>query len=127
MHVEDLCRSMTLAAVHPEASGQVYISANEEPTNFIEIMTTIGSILDKHVRFVSIPGTPIFGAVNGVETMTRLLGMRPVSYKRRLEFFVKDRAFDTSKLRNELGFRWKYDTEMGIRATARAYLEAGWL
>ena len=53
------------------------------------------------------------------------LGIEPPIYRRRVDFFVKDRCFDCSKAERELGYAPQMDMEEGIRETLRWYKENG--
>ncbi len=61
------------------------------------------------------------------EFIFKPLGIEPPIYRRRVAFFTKDRSFNTSKVRNVLGFIPKYNNQTGIRETAKWYKEKGWL
>lgn len=40
----------------------------------------------------------------------------------RVAFFTKDRSFDTRKVRERLGYAYRYTTEEGLRSTTRWYV-----
>ncbi len=127
IHVEDLAACILLCAHHPAAEGEVFLCGNTEPTDVVTILTQIGNLLGKRVRFVSLPSAPLFLLADGVEWLSKRLGIEPILYRRRLAFFTKDRAFDTRKVREHLGFSPRFTNETGIADTVRGYLKAGWL
>lgn len=127
IHVEDLTDCMLLASHHPDAQGEVFICGNAEPTSVVEMLTQIGNLLERKVRFISLPSTPLFVLADIVEWLSKKVGVEPILYRRRMAFFTKDRCFDTSKLRDELGFEYRYDNEAGIRDVFRGYEKRGWL
>lgn len=127
IHVEDLTDCMLLSAHHPDALGEVFICGNAEPTSVVEMLTQIGDMLGRDVRFVRLPSGPLFMLADAIEWVSNRLGVEPILYRRRVAFFTKDRSFDTSKLRDTLGFSYRYDNETGIRNTARGYMNRGWL
>jgi len=53
--------------------------------------------------------------------------VEPPIYRRRLDFFTKDRAFDISKAREGLGYEPRVPLDQGLRITAQWYREKGWL
>ena len=59
--------------------------------------------------------------------LCRPLGISPPLYRRRVEFFHLDRAFDISKARRLLGYEPRWSLSAGLTATAEAYRTAGWL
>lgn len=127
IHVEDLTDCMLLMAHNPDALGEVFICGNAEPTSVVEILTQIGDMLDRKVRFIHLPSGPLFMLADATEWVSDRLGVEPILYRRRMAFFTKDRAFDTSKLQDVLEFDHRYDNESGIRDTIRGYMDRGWL
>jgi len=127
IHVDDLTDCMILSAHHPNALGEVFICGNEESTSFVEILTQVGKIVGKKVRFIHLPSGPLFVITDVVEWMSKKLNVEPILYRRRLATFTKDRSFDTRKVQEVLGFEGRYDNESGIQDTALGYMEAGWL
>ena len=55
------------------------------------------------------------------------LRIEPPIYRRRVDFYTKSRAFDTTRARTELGFAPKVDLREGIRRTIAWYRDEGWL
>lgn len=127
IHVDDLTDIMILAAHNPEAEGEVFICGNAEPSSAVAILSQVGELLDTRLRFVPVPARPVFLLADAVERIADLLDVEPILYRRRVAFFTKDRAFDTRKLQDVLGFEHRFDNEAAVRDTARGYIEAGWL
>jgi nucleoside-diphosphate-sugar epimerase len=55
------------------------------------------------------------------------LRIEPPLYRRRVDFFTKSRAFDTTRARTELGYTPQIDLQTGVHLTAVWYREHGWL
>ena len=55
------------------------------------------------------------------------LGLEPPLYRRRVDFFTKSRAFDTTRARTELGYAPQIDLRTGVHLTAVWYRAQGWL
>ena len=127
IHVEDLTDCMILCAHDERAVGEVFICGNTTPTTAVEMLTEVGKMLENTVRFVRLPSRPLFLLADAVEWVSKRLGVEPILYRRRLAFFTKDRAFDTRKLQNVMGYDYRYDNKMAIRDTAQGYLDRGWL
>jgi nucleoside-diphosphate-sugar epimerase len=65
-------------------------------------------------------------AVAGVvEDAAAVLKVRPPIYRRRVEFFTSDSAFNTTRARTTLGWTPVMGLKEGIAATCRWYREAG--
>lgn len=127
IHVDDLCEAMLIAAVHPAAAGEPFIIGNTEPIRLVDMGRLIARTLGYPFVPVRIPAWPFFAAAAVCEAVCKPFGLEPPLHRRRVAFFTKDRAFDTSKMRTRLGFTPRYDNERGIVETAKAYAAKGWV
>ena len=127
IHVEDLVDFMILAAHHPKALGELFICGNPVSTTIREVIETVGAHLGRVPRFVRVPAWPLVLAGAACERICRPLNIEPPLHRRRVAFFTKDRAFDTSKMRRLTGFECKYCNSTGLLATADWYRRHGWL
>ena len=127
IHVEDLVSFMVLVAVSPNTIGQIYICGNPEPSSIKEIIKTIAEYLGKKPIFIRLPAWPFFMLGDICEFVCKPLNIEPPIYRRRVAFFTKDRAFDTTKMRRETGFDYQYSNKDGLVETAKIYVENGWL
>ena len=59
--------------------------------------------------------------------LCRPLGIEPLLFPRRVEFFTKDRAFKIDKARRVLGFEPEIGEPEGLRRTAEWYRDQGLL
>ncbi len=125
--VEDLVEGMILAGETPPASGKIYTLGGSEYLPLEKLVEIIAGILDKPVSRIRIPLFPVYAAAFLCEMICRPLKIQPPLYRRRLDFFTKDRAFDISRARNELGYSPKVSLEEGLARTAKWYKENGWL
>jgi len=121
VHVEDLTNVMMLAAVKPEGLSQVFIAANNEPISMVDMAKMIGQKINKKVRIVRLPLWPFYVAADVCVALCKPLGLSPPIYRRRVDFYTKDRQFDNSKVRNVLSYVFLYDNEKGLEETARWY------
>jgi nucleoside-diphosphate-sugar epimerase len=125
--VEDLVQGIILAGETPTASRQIYTIGGNEYLPLTDLASMIAQILDKPISKIHIPLWPVYAAAFLCEMICRPLGIEPPLYRRRLDFFTKDRAFDISKARNELGYNPKVPLKEGLERTAKWYKENGWL
>jgi len=124
--VEDLVQGIILAGETPAASRQIYTIGGNEYLPLTDLVNMIAQILDKPISKIHIPLWPVYTAAFLCEMICRPLGIEPPIYRRRLDFFTKDRAFDISKARNELGYNPKVPLKEGLTRTAQWYKEHGW-
>ena len=126
VHVEDLAEVLCLAAVHPDAAGEAFIAGDPAPVTMSRMVAIIGEALGRRVRIIRLPAGPVFLLADLCERVCRPLGIEPPLHRRRVAFYTKDRAFDTRKLRERLGYQCRYRPEDGLAQTARWYLAQGW-
>jgi len=127
IHVDDLTDAMLVAAVHPAAQGEAFIVGNTEPVRLVDMGRLIAKTLGYPFVPIRIPAWPFFLAAGACEALCKPLGKEPPLHRRRVAFFTKDRAFNTAKLRERLGFTPRYTNETGIVETAKGYAAKGWL
>lgn len=127
IHVTDLVNFMMVSATHQKTLGEVYVCGAKDPISIVQMIKVIADKLGTHPKFLRLPVTPFFIAGDLCEWICKPLGIEPPIYRRRVAFFTKDRAFDTTKLRNHTGFEYSYTNETGLRDLTDWYKKAGWL
>lgn len=121
VHVEDLTNVMMLAAVKPEGLSQVFIAANNEPISMVDMAKLIGEKINKKVRIINLPLWPFYLAADVCVAICKPFGLSPPIYRRRVDFYTKDRQFDNTKVRTTLNYEFLYDNEKGLAETAKWY------
>jgi nucleoside-diphosphate-sugar epimerase len=127
IHVEDLTDALILAATHPKAQGEVFICGNVEPIGTAGIARTVARYYGRKLKVIRVPVWPFFLAADVMAAICKPLGIEPPLHRRRVAFYTKDRAFDTRKIRETLGWQPRYSNQTGLEQTARWYLEQGWV
>ena len=127
IHVDDLTDAIIVAATSENALSQTFIVGNPTAIALVDFAKSVCGALSRSCRVLRIPAAPFFILASICETICKPLGISPPIYRRRVAFYTKDRSFDTSKLRNLLGFEPKWSNEEGIRETAKWYLDHGWM
>jgi nucleoside-diphosphate-sugar epimerase len=74
-----------------------------------------------------VPAWPLQALGTLCEALCVPLGIEPPLHRRRVDFWVKSRAFSIDKARRLLGYAPKVDLDEGVALTAASYREAGWL
>lgn len=126
-YVADLVDGIVLCGEHPKALGQTYVLGGPRYSTVRELVESIARVAGKPVKPGHVPIAPVYAAATLCEWLCKPFGLEPPLYPRRLDFFVKDRAFSTAKAQRELGYRPKIDLEEGLRRTFDWYRAAGWL
>jgi nucleoside-diphosphate-sugar epimerase len=125
-YVEDLVEGIILAGEKDEALDEVFTIGGDEYVTLADLVDRISKILGKPVSQKSIPVWPVWVAGLVLEMICRPLRINPPLHRRRLDFFIKDRAFDISKAKKLLGYQPKVKLDEGLRRTAQWYAEQGW-
>ncbi|MCA9883918.1 MAG: NAD-dependent epimerase/dehydratase family protein [Anaerolineae bacterium] len=125
--IDDLTDGIILCATQEEAIGNVYILAGPDDATLNEMSKTIADILGKTVPSLHVPYLPVYYAGWASELIFKPLGIDPPLHRRRVDFFHKNRSFDISKARNELGYAPKYNMKQSWARTIESYEQLGWL
>jgi nucleoside-diphosphate-sugar epimerase len=127
IHVDDLVEFMIHVADHENTKSQIYICGNLEASTIKDIISLTSEYFGNKASFLRLPAWPFFLLGHICERICKPLNIEPPIYPRRVAFFTKDRSFDTSKMRNDTGFEYRFNNEDGLKATAQWYRENKWL
>jgi len=126
VHVDDLTNIFLLAASKEEALGEVFIAVSDDaPISIIEMGKTIGKHIGNRIRIVHLPLWPFYLAADISSAVFPRLGLKPPIYRRRVDFYTKDRKFDNRKVRELLDYNSTMDNETGLEQTVRWYQKQG--
>lgn len=126
-YIDDLVEGFRLCGEVPAAAGRVYVLAGPRYTTLQELVALVAAELAVKPPRVHLPVWPFWTAGLLCELVCIPLRIEPPLYRRRVDFYTKSRAFDTTRARTELGFAAKVDLEEGIHRTALWYREQGLL
>jgi len=122
-YVTDLVEGIILAGENKNINNEIFTLGGNEYIPLDELVSLIAGILDKKVSKIHIPYIPVYIASYFCEILCRPLGIEPPLFRRRLDFFTKDRAFKISKAKKILGYDPKIPLEKGLKYTADSYLK----
>jgi nucleoside-diphosphate-sugar epimerase len=126
-YIDDLIEGFRLCGEVPAAAGRTYLLAGPRYTTLNELIRLIAAELKVAPPRWRWPVWPFWMAGLLCEAVCVPFGIEPPLYRRRVDFFTKSRAFDTTRARTELGYAPSVDLEEGIRRTADWYRAQGWL
>ena len=126
-YIDDLVEGFRLCAETPEAAGRTYLLAGPSYTTLNELVAVIAAEVGVPPPTLHLPVWPVWMAGAVCEAVCVPLGLEPPLYRRRVDFFTKSRAFDTTRARTELGYDPRIDLRTGVHLTAVWYREQGWL
>lgn len=125
--IDDLVAGFLLALEHPGAVGEAFIVAGPRYASQDELAALVARATGGRVLPFHVPAWPLQLAGALCEALCVPFGVEPPLHRRRVEFWVKSRAFSIDKARRVLGYAPRVDLEEGLRATAASYRAAGWL
>ncbi|MCP3889858.1 MAG: NAD-dependent epimerase/dehydratase family protein [Desulfobulbaceae bacterium] len=103
--VRDLARSFVLAMEKTNVNGEIFIIAGETPLPLRDLANIIAKKCNVAAPWLKLPVKPMQLAGDLCEFICAPFGIEPPLYRRRVDFFTKDRHFNTSKAFNMLGFK----------------------
>jgi nucleoside-diphosphate-sugar epimerase len=122
-YIDDLVYGFVLCGEKREALGQIYNICGNEYTTLDQLVAIIAQALEVPVPNRRLPFWPLWTAAVLCEGICKPIGIEPPIYRRRVDFFRKDRAFDISKAKKELGYEPMVDLKTGIILTVEWYTE----
>jgi nucleoside-diphosphate-sugar epimerase len=127
-YIEDMVEGMMLCGQKENAIGQTYLIGGDKYVSMNELVSLIAKTLDVPEPKKRFPFFwPVWTAALACEIACRPFGINPPLFRRRADIFRKNRAFDISKAKKDLGFRPKTDLKEGIKKTAEWYQKEGYL
>jgi dihydroflavonol-4-reductase len=126
-YIDDLVEGLRLCGDVPRAAGQTYILAGGDVPTLNELAAMIAQDAGVPPPWLHLPVWPFRLAGAACEAVCAPFGIEPPLYRRRVDFFTKSRAFDTSKARHELGYLPSVGLREGIHRTLAWYREQGWV
>ena len=127
VYVDDLVQGFILAGEREEAIGEEFIISGPQYASIKELVEMIALTLGRPTTMRHIPIWPVMLAAKACKRLCNYVNIAPPLYPRRLDFFIKDRAFDSGKAKVLLDYSPKVDLKTGIARTAAWYIENGFI
>jgi nucleoside-diphosphate-sugar epimerase len=127
LYIDNLVDAFELAVEKEAANGQTYLIADEQYYSITEIVKAVGRAQGIELDIIHLPFWPLWMLAFLVESISKPLKISPPLFRRRVDWFRQNRAFDISKAKCELGYQSKIDLQIGLRETASWYKERGYL
>lgn len=125
-YITDLIKGIILCGTVQGIEGEVFIIGGDRTTTIKELGKTIAKTIGvENLKILSLPVMPVWIAAYLCEIICRLIKIEPPIYRRRLDFFLKDRAFNIEKAKNRLNYQPEITLEKGIKKTIEWYKKEG--
>lgn len=120
IYVTDLADAFLRACKAPSAANQELIIAGPKAVPLREMLQTIAAAANRAAFGPSLPLKPMLALAAVVEDTCKVLKIDPPIYRRRMDFYLNDAAFDSRQAQTLLGWQPKVDLAEGFAATLRA-------
>ena len=125
LYIDNLVDAFIAAAETDEANGQSYLIADEEYVAIRDLVDRSAAALDVDCRKIFLPFWPAYGVAWAVEMLYKPLPFEPPIFRRRLDWFRQNRAFQIGKAKAELGWEPRVGLDEGLRKTGEWYRSRG--
>lgn len=123
VYVDDVVRAFRRARECEAAVGEAFLVAGPEVCTLRELVAEILAAAGGSRFGWRLPLAPTRALAAVVEDACTAFGVTPPLYRRRMDFFDSDSAFDVSKAREVLGWEPRVGIAEGVRRTLAAYRE----
>lgn len=124
LYIDNLVDALELAAASDKEKGEAYLIADEQYYSLNDLVTAIGKAMGMRVNIQHLPFWPLWTAALITEIAYKpLIGIDPPLFRRRVDWFRQNRAFDITKAKQELGYQPRVGLEEGLAKTAKWYRE----
>ena len=117
-YVDDVVDCL-IACLDKDIRNEVFMVAGERPVTVQELTQMTSMIIGRSMHNIRIPAA-LARMYVGIVPVLQRFGIDPVLTRSRLDFFTKDRTFDTSKAKEMLGYS-PIGLEDGLRMTLAWY------
>jgi nucleoside-diphosphate-sugar epimerase len=127
VYVEDVADAALRASLVPGAAGQEMIVAGPRAVPLREILAVLAGTLGRERAGPRLPLAPMQLLAAATEDACKVIGIQPPIYRRRMDFYINDAAFNCSHANAVLAWRPAVDLEEGFRRTLDAYRATGYI
>ncbi len=127
LYIDNLIDAFMLTMEKETAAGQTYLIADEHYYTLNDLVAAVGDALDVKVSIVRLPFWPLWMVALLCETICTPIRVPPPLFRRRVDWFRQNRAFDISKAKRELDYHPKVHLQAGLLKTAKWYKEHSYL
>lgn len=127
LYIDNLVDAFEMAADSPNSKGQTYLIADKEYYTLNDLVKIVGEVQGLDINVIHLPFWPLRLVAAIVEDISRALNIDPPIFRRRVDWFRQNRAFDVSKAERELGYDSKINLREGLKRTAEWYKANGYI
>ncbi len=121
LYIDNLVDAIIAAGETEAANGQSYLIADEEYVPIRDLVARTGRALGVNVKMRFLPFWPAYVVAGLVEAAYAPLPAEPPIFRRRLDWFRQNRAFDIRKAKREIGYAPRVGLDEGLKRTGDWY------
>ena len=125
IYVDDVVSGFFRACERERALGDAFILAGPKACTLRELVEEVRKATGSERYGYRLPLKPMLTVAGVVEDLSRMVGVEPPIYRRRMDFFWSDSEFDTTRARQALDWEPRVDLPEGIRRTLEDYRNTG--
>lgn len=125
--VRDLARSFMLAMEASDTNAEIYIISGKRALSLREFCEIAAKKLNVPPPKLQLPVKPMQWAGSLCEAICIPLKISPPLYRRRVDFYTKDRSFTSAKAHQQIGFEPAQSVEEEISDILDDYRDRDWL
>ena len=128
VHVRDLVNAILLAADAPVAKGRTYFVGSSVPVSWKDLYAAVAALSGTRSIELQLPG-PVLSLAGRAGSAFSLITGRAALVNSNKVALARPQWWlcDSTRIRNELGWREEIALQAGLRETYLWYLHAGWL
>jgi nucleoside-diphosphate-sugar epimerase len=125
IYVTDLADAFLRAATTPAAASRDFIIAGPRSVPLHEMLDELACVVKRRSCGPKLPLKPMLALAAVVEDVSRLVKVSPPIYRRRMDFYLNDVAFNTNRARSVLNWQPQVDLREGLAYTFESYQSQG--
>jgi nucleoside-diphosphate-sugar epimerase len=120
IYVTDLAEAFLRACVSPAAANQELIVAGPKAVPLRDLLETLAQAANRRDFGPRLPLGPMLALAGFIEDLCARFNVNPPLYRRRMDFYLNDAAFDSHRAQETLDWEPKVDLPEGFAATLNA-------
>ena len=120
VYVTDVADAFLLGCTSPGAANQEMIIAGPDAVPLRRMLEVLAGVVQRPRCGPRLPLAPMLALAAIVEDACKLLGVSPPIYRRRMDFYRSDAAFDCARAKRVMGWSPRVDIREGFMRTYEA-------
>jgi nucleoside-diphosphate-sugar epimerase len=119
IYITDMVEGLNIAAMHPNALGQIFIMAGPRAITLQRLVNSIADTVGVTRPSLRLPKSLVWSGVYSMELLCKFIKKKPPFTRRSLKFFSSSGPFDITKAKDVIGFVPSIELTEGLNSTYR--------